>query len=345
MARLPGHRLVEGNSDVTKETVVITCPVCYQECELKDGQLGKCRVRQRKGDSIESLVYGKVVAEHVDPIEKKPIYHVLPGSLSYSIATPGCNFRCLHCQNSSISQVSVKQNLDLVTTDRLPQQIVAAAKAGGCDSISYTYVEPTVFLEFAYDCCVGARDEGLKNIFVSNGYMSRRTLVQLAPVLTAMNIDLKSFRDSFYQQVCGAKLQPVLENIRGCVELGVWLEVTTLIIPGLNDSDEELAQIAAFLSAINRRIPWHVTAFYPTYKMSDRKMTPPATLERARRIGHEQGLHHVYTGNIPGVKGANSVCHFCGEQVISRFGFHLTDNRLVNGNCPGCGNSFPGVWR
>lgn len=322
----------------------LQCMVCAHGCKLKDGQLGVCGVRKRTGGKLVSLVYGRLVAENVDPIEKKPLFHLLPGSLSYSIATPGCNFRCLHCQNSAISQVSKRDDVQNAGRSRMPEQVVAAALARGCRSISYTYVEPTIFFEYAYDCCLAAVDLGLKNIFVSNGYMSETVRKLLAPVLTAINIDLKSFSDDFYKKVCGARLAPVLETVQRFRELGVWVEVTTLVIPGMNDTDDELTRIATFLAGIDRHIPWHVTGFYPAYKMSDVAPTSGQLLFKARQIGLEQGLHYVYTGNRPGSGGENSYCPGCGGEVIRRSGFQVSANRLDGGCCPGCGTAVAGVW-
>lgn len=327
-----------------KEDGLVQCTLCAHACTLHDGQKGLCGVRARRGDTIVSLIYGRVVAEHIDPIEKKPIFHVLPGSLSYSIATPGCNFRCLHCQNASISQVSRKMDVSSSGVYRAPETVVAAAIEGGCESISYTYVEPTIFFEFAYDCCVAAKARGLKNIFVSNGYMSDTVIRMLAPVVSAINIDLKSFRDSFYKKVCGARLAPVLASIARFKELGVWVEVTTLVIPGMNDSEEELAGIASFLAGIDRSIPWHVTGFYPSYKMSGVPPTSGEILARARQIGLEQGLEYVYSGNRPGSGGENSSCPSCGETIILRHGFQILSNRLQAGCCPDCGSVISGVW-
>ncbi len=326
------------------ENGAVRCTICAHGCGLRDGQRGICGVRERRGDEIVSLVYGRVIAEHVDPIEKKPIFHVLPGSFSYSIATPGCNFRCLHCQNASISQVSREVNVGHSGIFRDPETVAATAIESDCQSISYTYVEPTIFFEFAYDCCVAAKKRGLKNIFVSNGYMSDSVIRMLAPVLTAINIDLKSFSDSFYKKVCGARLAPVLSSIARFKELGVWVEVTTLVIPGMNDSEKELAEIAAFLAGIDRGIPWHVSGFYPAYKMSAVPPTGTKILARAREIGFEQGLQYVYSGNRPGSVGENSLCPSCGETVIVRHGFQVVTNRLQAGCCPDCGSVIPGIW-
>ena len=334
----------QGSMCSLREDGTLQCTICAHGCTLRDGQRGLCGVRARRGDTIVSLVYGRVVAEHIDPVEKKPIFHVLPGSLSYSIATPGCNFRCLHCQNASISQVPRRMDVASSGVYRAPETVVESAIDGGCQSISYTYVEPTIFFEFAYDCCVAAVARGLKNIFVSNGYMSDSVIGKLAPVVTAINIDLKSFSDSFYKKVCGARLAPVLASIARFKELGVWVEVTTLVIPGMNDSEEELAEIASFLAGIDREIPWHVSGFYPSYKMSGVSPTGTKILTKAREIGFEHGLEYVYSGNRPGSGGENSFCPSCGEPIILRHGFQVLDNRLLAGCCPDCGSRIPGIW-
>ena len=328
----------------TREDDRIECLVCAHGCRLKDGHVGLCGVRRRIDDRLVSLVYGRVVAENIDPVEKKPLFHVLPGSLSFSIATPGCNFRCLHCQNSSISQVSKNDDVQAAGTYRLPESVVERALAGGCQSISYTYVEPTVFFEYGYDCCLAAMDHGLKNIFVSNGYMTETVMRALAPVLTAINIDLKSFSDAFYKKVCGARLAPVLAAIRRLKELGVWVEVTTLIIPGMNDTETELAEMASFLAGVDKDIPWHVTGFYPAYKMLGVAPTGGQILTRARQIGIEQGLHYVYTGNRPGSGGENSYCPSCGMEILRRYGFKVGADHLIDGRCPSCSTPIAGVW-
>ena len=323
----------------------LECAICAHGCRLREGKRGLCGVRERRGERIDSLVYGRVVAEHIDPIEKKPLYHVLPGSLSYSIATQGCNFRCLHCQNASISQVARDMDVEHSGLLRRPEDIVRSARAQGCLSISYTYVEPTVFFEFAYDCCQAAVAGGLKNIMVSNGYMTERVIAELAPVLTAINIDLKAFSDDFYKKICGARLQPVLDTIVRCRDLGIWVEVTTLIIPGLNDSDEELTRIASFLAGIDHSIPWHVSGYHPSYRMTAPPPTPESTLQRGRKIGLDQGLTHVYAGNRPGSGGEDTSCPGCGLTLIARQGFRITANRLSTGHCPDCGLAIAGVWR
>lgn len=323
----------------------VQCGLCAHGCKISEGQRGICRVRENRGGVLYSCVYGKLVAENVDPIEKKPLLHVLPGSLSYSISTRGCNFRCLHCQNASISQVGKNDDPGMASVSRSPEEVVDSAIANGCRTISYTYVEPTVFFEFAYDCATLAAKKNIGNIFVSNGYMSEQATRLLAPLLTAINIDVKSFRDDFYRKVCGARLQPVLDTVELMHASGVWVEVTTLLIPGLNDSSEELRDIAEWLATIDRNIPWHVTAFYPTYKMVDKPPTPVATLQRARDIGFAAGLHYVYEGNIPGRGGENSICPSCDTELVQRYGFSILHNNLVNGACPNCLKPIAGVWR
>ncbi|NLX19427.1 MAG: AmmeMemoRadiSam system radical SAM enzyme, partial [Desulfobulbus sp.] len=263
----------------------IICGLCHHRCKISEGKRGICGVREHRNGRLYSLVYGRLVSENIDPIEKKPLFHVLPGSRSYSIATIGCNFQCLHCQNYQISQYPHLCAGEITGAGRTPQEVVTAAKNSSCASISYTYVEPTIFYEFAYDCARLARNAGLKNVFVSNGYMTGEVVHHLAPVLDGINIDLKAFTNGFYQKVCKAQLAPVMENIRLFHSLGVLVEVTTLLIPGLNDSEQEMRDIAAFLKGISADIPWHVSGFYPTYKMQDRPATPADTIARACAIG------------------------------------------------------------
>jgi pyruvate formate lyase activating enzyme len=326
-----------------KEQVVL-CRLCNHHCHIKDGKRGLCGVRENRGGKLYSLVYGKLVSENIDPIEKKPLFHMLPGTRSYSISTVGCNFRCEHCQNYQISQYPHTHGADIVGQDRSAEDVVDAARRTGCRSISYTYVEPTIFYEFAYDCAVLARQRGLKNVFVSNGYMGEEVTRHLAPVLDGINIDVKAFTDKFYRQVCKARLQPVLDNVRLMHELGVWVEVTTLIIPGWNDSDGELREIAGFIREIDSAIPWHVTAFYPTYKMLDRPPTPASTLRKAREIGLAAGLRYVYQGNIPGEGGESTYCPNCNTLLIERFGFSIGKNNLADGDCRSCGEKIAGIW-
>ncbi len=328
-----------------REDNKVHCYLCAHGCVIDPRKRGICMVRENREGTLYSLVYGKIISQNVDPIEKKPLFHFLPGSRSFSIATVGCNFQCEHCQNFEISQYPRLEPKDIPGLELTPAQIVARAQATGSASISYTYTEPTIFGEFAYDTAVVAREQGIRNVFVSNGFMSERSARAMAEVLDADNIDLKSFNDSFYRKICKARLQPVLATIELLKELGVWIEVTTLVIPGLNDSDQELQDIANFLVDLDPAIPWHVSAFYPTYKMLSRPRTPAATLQRARQIGLDAGLRYVYTGNIPGDAGEKTFCHACGAMVIDRVGFSIRKNYLQNGTCAQCGASIDGVWQ
>lgn len=322
----------------------VVCGLCNHHCHIKDGKKGICGVRENRNGKLYSLVYGKIVSEGVDPIEKKPLFHLLPGSRSYSISTVGCNFRCLHCQNYQISQYPQMHEQAIVGEDRSAEDIVSRAEKTGCLSISYTYVEPTIFYEFAYDCAVAAHERGIKNTFVSNGYMATEATRHLAPVLDGINIDIKAFTEDFYHKVCKARLAPVLDNVRLMHELGVWVEVTTLIIPGLNDSEKEFREIARFIKSVDPAMPWHVTAFYPTYKMTDRKSTQVSSLRLARDIGLDEGLRFVYEGNIPGEGGENTYCPGCGSEIIKRYGYLIRDNKLKNGHCPVCREKIEGIW-
>ena len=329
---------------LNEEKKTVECYLCNHRCHIKDGKRGICQVRENRGGVLYSLVYGQLISQNVDPIEKKPLFHLLPGSLSYSIATVGCNFRCLHCQNYDISQYPRLHDGAIVGNTATPDQVVTTAQEYGCQSISYTYIEPTIFFEFAYECAQLAHDRGIKNVFVSNGYTSPEATRKIAPFLDGNNIDLKAFTDKFYRDVCGAKLAPVLDTIRLMKELGVWVEVTTLVIPGWNDSDEELQQIAEFIKSIDIDMPWHVTRFHPTFKMTDRESTPITTLTRARNIGLAEGLKNVFVGNIPGEEGESSNCPRCGTTVIDRQGFTILSQNMENGRCGKCDESIAGVF-
>lgn len=326
-----------------KDKLVI-CELCNHQCHIKESRRGLCGVRENRDGTLYSLVYGKLVSEHIDPIEKKPLFHLLPGSSSYSISTVGCNFQCEHCQNYQISQYPHIQGAEILGQARTPEEVVHAVERSGCESISYTYVEPTIFYEFAYDCAVLAHKRGIKNIFVSNGYMSTPVTRQLAPVLDGINIDIKAFTEKFYRQVCKARLAPVLENVRLMHELGVWVEVTTLVIPGWNDSSEELRDIAKFIKEVDPAIPWHVSAFFPTFKMLDRPPTPASSIRQARDIGLQEGLRFVYVGNVSGQGGESTYCPSCGEEIINRRGYLVGEMNLANGRCKTCNERIEGVW-
>ncbi|MEN8141471.1 MAG: AmmeMemoRadiSam system radical SAM enzyme [Thermodesulfobacteriota bacterium] len=323
----------------------VVCGLCPHGCLITPGMRGRCKVRENQDGKLYSLVYGRLVAENVDPVEKKPLFHFLPGSHTFSISTVGCNFRCRHCQNSSISQYPLLHNGSVSGREHTPHEVVERARDNDCQSISYTYGEPAIYYEFAHDCCELAQAQGLKNIFVSNGFMTKEAVRRLAPLLDGINIDIKSFQDDFYRRVCQARLQPVLDAIALFHELGVWLEVTTLIIPGWNDSPAELRDIARFIHSVDPAIPWHVSGFYPSYKMLDRPPTSHAALARARKIGLDQGLAHVYAGNMPGEGGESTSCPACGTELLDRFGYQILRNSLASGgHCPSCGAEIGGVW-
>lgn len=319
----------------------VRCFLCMHHCRISNGKRGICGVRENREGALYSLVFGKVVAMHIDPIEKKPLFHVMPSSRSFSIATAGCNFKCQHCQNYDISQ-SPSERGEIPGETMSAQRVVEEAYTSGCESISYTYTEPTIFLEFALDCSRRAKEKGIKNIFVSNGYASPEAVEAAAPYLDAINIDLKG-DDEFYRKICGAKLAPVQETIRLMKKLGVWVEVTTLVIPNHNDSVDTLGAIADFIVSVDDSIPWHVSRFYPTYKMLDTHGTPVETLRKACEIGRQKGLKYVYQGNIPG-EGENTYCPYCDTLLIERFGYQVRQYNIEKEMCPECKGTIKGIW-
>ncbi len=274
------------------ENKKVQCLACSHKCLISEGKTGICGVRKNIKGDLFLLVYGLVIAEHIDPIEKKPLYHFLPNTYSYSIGTIGCNFKCKFCQNWEISQM--KKIIGEKTTSK---KIIKQAFETGCKSIAYTYNEPTIFAEFVHDTAKLAKEKGLKNIMVTNGFMTRECLDYLAPYIDAMNIDLKSFRDSFYKKICSARLQPVLDTIKRAYKKGIHIEITTLIIPDENDSKQELEKIAKFIASVDKKIPWHISRFFPYYKMMDKKVTSFKTLKLAEKIGKKY-LKYVYLGNV-----------------------------------------------
>ena len=321
----------------------VRCNLCNHRCNIKDGNYGICGVRQNRDGSLYSLVYDRIVASHIDPIEKKPLFQFYPGSRAYSIATVGCNFRCKHCQNFDISQLPMERKGHIVGDRMSPEEIVRQADISGCKSIAYTYTEPTIFFELAYETAKLAHQKGIKNIFVSNGFMTPEALKEISPYLDGINIDLKSFTEGFYKDICGGRLEPVLENIKLAKALGIWVEVTTLIIPTLNDSEDELQKIAEFIKEVDKAIPWHISQFYPTHKLTTLPRTPVDKLHMAREIGVKAGLYNVYEGNVPGKGNENTYCYGCGELLIERWGYSITKNKIEQGHCPSCKSSIAGV--
>jgi pyruvate formate lyase activating enzyme len=317
----------------------VLCRLCRHNCIISETKRGICGVRENREGVLCTLVYGNPCSYHVDPVEKKPLFHFFPGSKAFSIATVGCNFRCKHCQNHEISQMPRDEGQKMT-----PEEVVASADSSGCKSISYTYTEPTMFYEYAFDIAKLANKKGIYNNFVTNGYIEEAPLRAIRPYLDGANIDLKGFTEDFYKKVCFADLSKVLDTIRLYKKLGIWIELTTLIIPGYNDSEDELRGIARFIkNDLGVETPWHVSAFYPTYKLLDSKKTPAATLLKARQMGLDEGLRYVYMGNIPGSGGENTYCYQCHEPVIKRNGFTVIENQVQEGACAFCGAVIDGV--
>lgn len=318
----------------------VRCNLCAHRCKIPPARQGICAVRANHQGRLYSMVYGRAITAHVDPVEKKPLFHFLPGSSTFSIATAGCNFHCDFCQNWDISQMPKGAHGQIEGDAFLPEQAVAAARRTGSRSISYTYSEPTIFFEYAYDTAILAHKAGLRNIFVSNGYQTAETIAMMKGVIDAANIDLKAMRDRYYRKVCGARLQPVLDAIRMLHEAGVWIELTTLLIPGQNDGAAEMAEAAAFIAAISPDIPWHLSRFHPDYKMLHLRPTPADTLYRTAEIGKAAGLRYVYVGNLAGGNYEDTNCPSCGQTVMRRFGFSVRSS-LDGDCCPHCQTRLP----
>ncbi len=322
----------------------VVCNLCNHRCVIKDGRRGICGVRENRSGVLHTLVFEKLIARHIDPIEKKPLYHFLPGTLSYSIATVGCNFKCRFCQNADIAQMPSDHQGMIMGDPAAPDEIVAAAENSGCRSIAYTYTEPTIFFELAYETARRAHDRGIKNVFVTNGYMTGEALQMIHPYLDAANVDLKAFGNEYYKDQCGARLKHVKETLLLMKSLGVFIEVTTLIVPGLNDDPRELEELSSFLvDSLGPETPWHISRFHPTYKLTDRPPTPLNTLIQARDIGLRAGLRYVYTGNVPGEDSENTFCYRCGKVLIERWGFQLQKYEIEKGRCRYCDAEISGV--
>ena len=320
----------------------VHCFLCNHHCKISDGGFGICNVRENRHGALYTHTYGELIAQNIDPIEKKPLYHFIPGSRSFSIAAMGCNFQCGFCQNWQISQVGEAKKLGVRSQLVKPDEVVRQAKRSGSKSISYTYTEPTIFFEYAYEISQLAKKEGLCNVLVTNGFMTEEMIRMIHPYLDAANIDLKSFSDDFYKKICKARLAPVLKNIKLMRRLNIWIEATTLIVPGQNDSEEELRKIADFLAGVDKAIPWHISRFHPQYKMDALESTPTQILNQAYEIGKRAGLRYVYLGNVRG-KGNNTYCYQCKNLLIERYGFSIKEYRLKEGRCPDCRSPMDGV--
>lgn len=325
------------------ENTLVHCYLCAHQCKIANQKFGLCGVRQNIDGVLYTHVYGRPCTMHIDPIEKKPLYHFLPGSFSFSIATIGCNFHCGFCQNWQISQTNIRDGAKLYEEEVMPQEVVREAINNNCRSISYTYTEPTIFFEYAYDTAKLAKAKGLYNNFVTNGYMTKEALEMIKPYLDAANVDLKFFKDSSYRKICAASLQPVLDSVRFMRELGIWVEITTLVVPGENDSKEELGDIARFIAEVDKNIPWHVSRFYPDYKFTEYEPTPEATLKVAQDIGYKAGLRYIYAGNVYGW-GNDTHCHNCKKLLVKREAFSVLENSIKQGKCVYCDTVIPGVF-
>lgn len=324
------------------ENKAVRCFLCAHRCRIAEKHFGFCGVRQNIEGKLYTYAYGQVAAAHIDPIEKKPLYHFFPGSFAFSIATIGCNFRCGFCQNWEISQSSFVDRGE-GGEEFSPKEIVKVALENNCKSISYTYTEPTIFFEYALETAKLAKEKGLYNNFVTNGYMTKECLETIKPYLDAANVDLKFFRDESYRRICKGSLQPVLDSIRLMHEMGIWVEVTTLVVPGENDSDEELTDIAKFIASIDKNIPWHVSRFHPDYKFTDRQATPESTLKKTQEIAKLCGLNYVYVGNVYGW-GNDTHCHNCKKLLVKREVFSVLENHIRVGKCIFCNAVIPGVF-
>lgn len=315
---------------------VVQCKLCAHHCLVKPGRKGICLVRQNNDGILYSLTYGNLIAQHDDPIEKKPLYHFLPGSHAWSIAAPGCNFQCEWCQNWEISQMP-RYSGDLSNAFISPDQVVQDAVDHKCASIAYTYTEPTIFYEFSRDVGLLAKARGLRNVFVTNGYMTPEVIRDLSTWLDAANVDIKAFSDTAYQKLINARLQPVLQACRLMKEQGIWLEITTLVIPGVNDDLEEMKQLAGFIAGeLGVETPWHVSRYYPSYKFGRVAATPPETIRKIVEVGRSAGLYYVYEGNLH--RETSTYCPKCGELVLSRGNYFVNHNKIAdNSKCPGCG--------
>ncbi len=319
----------------------VQCQNCAHYCKIAPGKRGVCGVRENRAGKLYALNYGRAVSVQIDPVEKKPLFHFLPGTQTLSIATVGCNFSCLNCQNYEISQIP-KTKKTIPGSAVEPKEIVRIAKNYSLPSISYTYVEPTIFSEYAFDTMKLAKKEDVKNIWVTNGFLSKEVFDMVAPVMDAANVDLKGFSDEFYRQNCGARLEPVLETLKRMKKSGIWVEVTTLVIPTLNDAPDTFKAIADFIAhELDLATPWHVTQFSGliSWKLKHLPETPEATLKAAYDIGKRAGLKYVYTGNMPGLPFENTMCPACGELCVEREGYLITRHDK-KGACPACGKNL-----
>ena len=321
----------------------IICQLCPHNCTLRDGQRGICGVRKNNNGILYSLNYDKVAAIHSDPIEKKPLYHFLPSSITFSIATMGCNLKCIFCQNHSISVVENENQI--YGEDISPEQLIEVAIKKNSESISYTYTEPTIFFELMIETAKLAKENNIKNVMVTNGYMSEIAFEKISPYIDGANIDLKSFSEAFYKKYCGASLSPVLDTIKRMKESGIWIELTTLLIPDLNSDEGEIKELISFIVNLDENIPWHVSRFFPHHNLLDCSITDTTTMFNFLEMGNKMGLKHLYGGNISSDKWSHTTCPECHAVLIERNGYHTQIANFTNGICGSCGHFIHGVWK
>jgi pyruvate formate lyase activating enzyme len=326
----------------TQDEKRVKCVLCPRECEVADVERGYCGVRENQGGRYQTLVYGALCSANVDPIEKKPLFHYIPGTAAFSIATAGCNIECKFCQNWQISQFRPEQVDSVLVT---PEQLTAACRARQVPTIAYTYSEPVVFYEYMHDAAALARTRGIGSVMISNGYIQEKPLRQLCRHLTGVKIDFKAFTEKFYQESCAGELKPVLKTLEILKEIGIWFELVVLVIPTLNDAPDEIRQMSEWVvQHLGPDVPMHFTRFHPTYRITNLPRTPVTTIERCRQIAINAGVHYAYAGNVPSHPGENTYCHNCQHELIHRLGFRVRSNRIADGKCPDCGTDIPGVW-
>jgi pyruvate formate lyase activating enzyme len=320
----------------------IQCEICPKRCEIADLERGYCGNKENRKGVYYSLVYAESCAAHIDPIEKKPLFHYLPSTKAFSIASVGCNFECRFCQNWRIAQYRPEQVESFYLP---PKEIVSLAKRKDCPTIAYTYTEPVVFYDYMYDAAKLAKSEGIGSVMISNGYINEKPLVELCTQLTGVKIDLKAFTEKFYKDYCSGELKPVLTTLKTLKKIGIWYEIVVLLVPTLNDSEAEISEMCQWIkSELGVEVPVHFSRFHPMYKIKNLPSTPVKTLENARKVARKIGLHYVYLGNVPGNEGENTYCPSCGEVLIRRIGYHILKNTIKAGRCLTCGHVIPGVW-
>lgn len=328
---------------VQREDNIIQCQLCPWQCVVRPGKRGACEVRENRNGKYYSLVYGQIAAHHVDPIEKKPLYHFKPQTMAFSVATAGCNVECKFCQNWELAQRRPEELRSVFFT---PSELIQYAKHSGSQSIAYTYNEPTIFAEFILDTATESQGQGISNVIISNGFIAQKPLRDLCKVIDAYKVDLKAFTESYYHEIVGGRLRPVLDTLVTLREEEVWSEIVYLILPGMNDSDEELKKLSRWIyQELGADIPLHFSRFYPKYKLKNLPPTPIKTLEKARQIALDAGLQYVYMGNVPGHEGENTYCPNCKEMLVQRVGYKIYKNNIQNGQCQNCHHQIPGVWQ